>query len=402
MTANQPSRRTAIGLLGAAPLATGAARAQALRIPDAVRPGGSFDKHIAQLAADDKFSGTVLISYRGKPVLSRAYGMADKEKSIPNRVDTIYPLASASKPFTGLAIVQLAQQGKLKFHEKLGAYLDGYPAETADTVTVHNLLTHTCGLGDPTRDDDISTTVHYSIAEQLAAMRKRLQSQKPAFPPGVKHQYSSAGYEVLGEIVARVSGQTFWDYVRDHIFRPAGMTDSLYYVRPQWLASERFAHPYMYQSDGSRIDGLRNLDKGGSRGVAGTNSARSYIGTGGGNGFSTAPDLVRFAHALLSHKLLNPAYTALYVSGKFPPAPLAGSPPRPGGYESLMAYGPISGIFHDQRVISHGGGIAGGNTNWSVYLDMNWTSAILCNYDLDPADFAAIIDLERRAITGVT
>ena len=192
-----------------------------------------------------------------------------------------------------------------------------------------------------------------------------------------------------------MSGRPFHTYVRQNIFLPAGMTSSAYYTRPDWLTDRRIAHPYIYQSDGTRVDGVRNLDAGAVlNGGTGTNAARAFLGSGGGGGFSTVRDLLRFAQALEQPgKLLKRAYAELYLSPKFPPAPLPGMPP-PTGYP-FAAYGPSSGITNDQRVIGHGGGIAGGNTNWTIYRDSDWFGAILCNYDLD---IQTIINQERATV----
>ncbi|MER5620877.1 serine hydrolase domain-containing protein [Streptosporangium sp. NPDC002544] len=410
MTGARPSRRSTLGLLGAASLATGgvlavpgkayASPSRPGRIPKDVRPGGAYDRFVAQLAAEDKFSGTILLAHRGRTVLARSYGMADRERKIPNQIDTIYNLASASKPFTALAIVQLAQERKIKFHEKLGTYLDGFPDEIADTVTVHHLLTHTAGMGDPTRPGDGAPNgkISNSAEERMADLRKAMREQKLEFAPGTRHTYSSMGMEVLGEIVAKVSGKTFWDYVHDHIFVPAGMTRSAYYTRPEWLSDKRIAHPYMYQSDGTRVDAVRNLDKGAVLGGApGSNAARAFIGSGGGSGFSTAPDLVRFALALQGGRLLDRAYTELYLGGRIPVPPRSKSSPVDSArQEAFQGYGVLTPIFNGQRMIGHGGGIGGGGTNWSIYLDIDWTGIILCNYDLD---IEPIIEKERHAVT---
>ncbi|MFI7704132.1 serine hydrolase domain-containing protein [Nonomuraea sp. NPDC049480] len=404
----QPSRRTALGLFGAVPLtasgvpaASGVAEAAAEssrtgRIPEDLRPGGDFDRYIRNLAEQDKFSGTVLLAHRGRHVLARSYGMADKEKRIPNTTDTIYAMASASKPFTGLAVVQLAQQKKIKFYEKVGTYLDGFPAEIAEHVTVHQMLTHTAGMTDPTNDTSEGRVFH-SIEERTQDISRRARSQKLRFTPGTRKEYSSMGYEVLGELVTTVSGQPFHEYVREHIFKEAGMESSAYYTRTDWLANERIAHPYMLQKDGTRIDGVRHLNEGGSMGVPGSNSARAFIGSGGGNGFTTAPDLVRFATALQKDRLLQRAYTELYVNAKISGAPLREGPADPRRGEAFHAYGPTSSIYNGRRYISHGGGIAGGSTNWSVYLDIDWVAVILCNYDLE---IEPIIAQERSRITA--
>jgi CubicO group peptidase (beta-lactamase class C family) len=403
----RPSRRTALGLLGAAPLtasgvlaASGVAEAAAGssgRIPADLRPGGAFDRYIKDLAERDQFSGTVLLAHRGRHVLARAYGMADKDRRIPNEIDTIYAMASASKPFTGLAVVQLAEQRKLRFYDKVGDHLDGFPAEIAGHVTVHQMLTHTSGMTDPTNDRP-EPHVFTSIAERNRDIAARARSQKLRFTPGTSKEYSSMGYEVLGELVAAVSGQPFHEYVREHVFERAGMVDSAYYTRTEWLARERIAHPYMLQEDGSRVDGVRHLDKGGAGGVKGSNSARAFIGSGGGNGFTTAPDLVRFALALQRDELLKRAYTELYVNAKVSGPPLRqGGPADPRRGEAFHAYGPTASIFNDRRYISHGGGIAGGSTNWSIYLDIDWVAVVLCNYDLQ---IEPIIEAERSRITA--
>jgi CubicO group peptidase (beta-lactamase class C family) len=398
------------GLLGSAPLATGgllgaattaAADASSAAVPRDLRPGGAFDRYIKQLADRDEFSGTVLLAHRGRRVLARSYGMADRERRIPNTTDTVYALASASKPFTGLAVVQLAQQGRLNFYDKVGDHLDGLPRQMAEHVTVNHLLTHTGGLGDARRPGEKPPPekVYDDDETQMADFWANLREFELEFTPGTRKAYSSMGYILLGELVAKVAGEPFQEYVRKHIFAPAGMARSAYHTRSEWLDDERIAHPYMYQADGSRVDAVRNLDKGSVHGDAGqgSNSARAWRGTGGGNGFSTAPDLVRFALALQGGKLLDPAHTHLYVSGKISGPPLRQGSPDPARGETFHAYGPVAPIYNGRRLITHGGGAGGVSTNWSVYLDMDWVAVVLCNYDLESIE--PIIALERRLIT---
>lgn len=407
--AAQPSRRSVLGMLGAVPLASAgvlaatptiaAAAGHPSRgggIPEALRPGGVYDRYLKQLAATDTFSGTVLVAHQGRTVLARAYGMADKERSIPNKTATIYNLASSAKPFTGLAIVQLAQQGKLRFYETIGTYLDGFPDDVGSQVRVHHLLTHTSGLGDSAFD--MNRTFN-SIAEETADQREKARQLTLLSTPGTARRYSGAGYDILGEIVATVSGTAFQEYVHEHIFRPAGMTSSAYYTRPQWLSDQRIAHPYIYQVDGTRFDGLRHPDKGAVLNVPGSNPARSFVGSAGGGGFSSAPDLVRFALALQSGKLLNKPFTELYVNGKVSAPPPPGFPDDPTRPEAFQAYGPNASIYNNQRIITHGGGVAGAQSNWSIYLDTDWVGIILSNYDLT-ISIGSIIDQERRAVAG--
>ena len=395
MNRNQsPTRRTLLGVLGAATttaIAGGVAGAPATadnrRVPPDLRPGGEYDRLIAGLAARDGFSGTVLLAHQGRPVLERAYGMADKENSVPNRMDTVFALASASKPFTALAIVQLAQEGRIDFHATLGTYLDGFPPGIADTVTIHHLLTHTSGMGDLlTNAEYLAKVGTWTSADQVTAELLDIIRREPlGFVPGTGNRYSNNGYDVLGAIVARVSGRSFYDHVRERIFAVAGMTRTDYYTRPQWLSDPRLAHPYALDPSGRRVDVLR----------AGEGAARMFIGTGGGNGFSTAADLVRFARALLGGKLLNPAYTELFMSPKFPNRPRGAGDPA---VRSFTAYGAPAPIHHNRLLFGHGGGAAGESTNWTIYRDLDWVGVILCNYD--QIDLETVIGRERALVTG--
>src|SRR5262249_55235474 len=132
----RPPRRTVLGLLGAPTLAVGAAALAAPRaahagtsaatvgpVPPGLRPGGQLDQLVRQQAAQDQFSGSFLLAYRGRPVLARSYGMAVKNLSIPNTQDTLFALASVTKTMTATAVMQLVQQGKLSLWETLGTYL---------------------------------------------------------------------------------------------------------------------------------------------------------------------------------------------------------------------------------------------------------------------------------------
>ncbi|QDY80936.1 beta-lactamase family protein [Streptomyces qinzhouensis] len=372
---------------GAALAATHDRRAPAGPVPEALLPGGAYDRYIAGLAEQDRFSGTVLLTHRGRPVLSRAYGTADKERSLPNRTDTVFALASASKPFTALAVLQLAQQGKIDFDGTLGTYLPGFPAAIADTVTIHHLLTHTSGMGDLLNNREfLDNAGTWTSADQVTTeLMKIIRKQPLEFAPGTANRYSNSGYDTLGAIVAAVSGESFYAYVHRNVFAPAGMTRSGFYTRPQWLTDERIAHPYTLDASGRRIDAVRN----------GVGAARMFIGTGGGNAFSTGPDLVRFARALQAGRLLNPAYTELYLSPKLPKR--SRSAPVP-GVRSFISYGGPAPIVNDHRLLTHAGSAAGESTSWTVYRDAEWCGVVLSNYDEIPLE--AIIEQERTPIVG--
>lgn len=103
---------------------------------------------IKELVDKNEFSGTVLVASAGKPIFTKAVGYAHQGFRVPNRLDTKLNLGSMNKMFTGTAIMQLVQQGKLQLHDKVGKYLPDYPnPEVREKVTIHHLLTHTSGMG---------------------------------------------------------------------------------------------------------------------------------------------------------------------------------------------------------------------------------------------------------------
>jgi CubicO group peptidase (beta-lactamase class C family) len=412
MTAQRPSaraslsRRSALGLLGAAPLAasgavglTACARASTGHVgtsggpPPALLPGGAFDQYVSGLAAKDQFSGTVLLGWHGKPVLVHSFHEADKAKHIPNQADTIFYLESTTKFLTGVAVTQLAAQGKVDFSAPLGTYLDGFPAEIAKTVTVHNLLTHTSGfpvnlIG--TRGK--STTQAEAFNANLAAARKL----KLATAPGTTYAYNNDNYFLATAIIAAVSGQPYWDYMPEHVFGPAGMTSTGLYSDQQWLTDPRIAHIY-----GPPVAGGQRQDV----------TSQAFGGPDVDEIFSTAPDMLRFANALTDGTLLPPGWAELRAGGRFPVIPDRMDPDAPVTSKSFMVgYGSDERITAGgQRAYSHSGGVhtggahsgegrvpvtrsspsarantGGANTIMTIYPDLGVTAVVLTNYSLTP------------------
>jgi len=187
-----------------------------------------FAAHMDKLAEDDRFSDVVLLAKDGKPVFEKAYGMADKGGSVPNRTDTKFNLDSVSKMFTGVAIARLAEAGKLSFDDPVGRHVAGLPAEIADKVTIEHLLTHTSDLGDfmspeyHARKDSIRT---------IPEFMRFVVNQPLLFEPGSAHLYSNAGYVLLGAVIESVTGQSYYDYIRDHVAIPAGMENTDFYEK---------------------------------------------------------------------------------------------------------------------------------------------------------------------------
>lgn len=376
-----PTRRSVLGMAGAAGavLAAGttAAVADTGRIPDGLEPGGELDTLVADLAARDEFSGSLLLTHRGRTVLARSYGMANKAQSISNGPDTIFELASVSKLITGIAVGQLTQARAVAYTDPLGRYFDGFAAEIADTVTVQHLLTHTSGLGDymglPGYWEAARSWT--STAQAVAGTMDFIRQETPPFAPGAGTVYSNSGYFLLGEIVARAAGQSFSDYLREHVFRPAGMASTDCYTPAQWRDNPRIARPYRKEASGERVD---TLDEHGFLEGA----------------FATCGDMARLARALLGNKLLTPAVTQLTLSGK-----LAMPSRGPEPLIDFQAYGGQATLSanNEWSYKMSGGNTGGAATDFAMYPDRGWVVVILSNYDL--GGNRPITRLARQLIT---
>jgi len=374
----QPSRRHALGLLGAVfvgaasgSLGTAAAaRAGAADTPADLLPGGEFDRFVAQRAEADQFSGTVLLAHRGHPVLTRSFGMADKTRATPNRHDTIFNLASLTKSFTALAIALLVQDGTVHLYETLGTYLDGFSVEMKK-VTIHQLLTHTAGMRNYSQTEAFRQGLKQwtTTAEMMDGVMDiiRATEVQPDPAPGLRHSYSNSGYFVLGAIAARVSGQPYHDYIRRHVLAPAGMRRSDLYTRPQVITNPDIARPYWTMPpDGPRVDFT-------------TSEYFGFVGGPSEGIYSTAPELLRFARVLSSGRLLDTAYADLFTSGKFPLSP-QDRPVTP-AQARFYGYGFRVTVSGGQLLVGHSGSGPGTATNIDIYPHQDWAAIILSNYD---------------------
>jgi CubicO group peptidase (beta-lactamase class C family) len=376
------TRRSALGLFGAAGLLATARPSVAAPATAASRdllPGGRFDQFVAERAAADQFSGLVMLVHRGRPVLTRCHGLANKERNVPNTPDIRFDLASITKGLTAVALTQLVQQGAVAFHQPLGAYLDGFPSDVS-RATVHQLLTHTAGVGRPglTNQRPADEDSWDSVDEVWQGMSAYLRTLPSRFTPGSQFSYSNDGYFVLGEIVATVSGLSFYDYVRQHVFTPAGMTKSDFFTKPQATTDDSIALGYATQPGGVRVD-------------ATALPGFPYVGGPFTGAYCTARDLLRFATALHGGKLLNPAFTHLVTTGKQAVSPVD----LPQG--QFYGYGQVEAISGAHRIVGHSGGGPGRANNLDVFPDAGWVAIVLSNYD---TSVRPIVDLARQLILG--
>jgi D-alanyl-D-alanine carboxypeptidase len=350
---------------------------------------------LQEQVAKDRFSGAVLIAKGGSPIFQAAYGYADREKRIRNTLNTKFRFGSMGKMFTATAIMQLVEAGRIKLEDPIAEYLPGYPNKEVAAVTIYQLLTHTGGTGDifgpefETHRKDLKTLKDYVA---LYSNRGLLST------PGSRFEYSNYGYVLLGRIIEVASGQSYYDYVRDHIFKPAGMnsTGNLpedRHVPDLSIGYTRGGGPGLHligpgPAHGPRPGGpdLHLIGPGPSPEehpsvpagrLQPTTNSLPYRGTSAGGGYSTVGDFLKFANALASNKLFNPHYTELLTTGKV-------STTLPGtkyalGFQDRTA---PDGV----RFFGHGGGSPGMNGRLSVFPESGYVVIVLANLDPPAAD----------------
>ncbi len=322
----------------------------------------AFRETLKDEAAADRFSGVALVAKNGTPIFTSAYGMADRDKKIQNTLDTKFRIGSMNKMFTATAVLQLAQAGKLKLSDPVGKYLPNYPNKNIATkVTVEQLLSHTGGTGDffgPEFDK------HRLELKTLDDYVKLYGAREPQFEPGSRWEYSNYGFLLLGLIVEKASGEDYYAYVREHIYKPAGMTstDSL----PE------------DQSVPDRSVGYTKI--GGSPTWKPNTDTLPYRGTSAGGGYSTARDLLAFAMAVQDHKLLDAQHTELLTTGH-----------TKVNEGEKYAYGFMDKTEGGVRSFGHGGGAPGMNGELRIYPASGYVIVVLANLDPPaasrPADF---------------
>jgi CubicO group peptidase (beta-lactamase class C family) len=344
-----------------------------LAIPRMSEPAlvGALREKLARDVAAGQFAGAVLLARDGRIVFDSAYGLADREKHIANTLDTRFRIGSMNKMFTAVAVLQLAQAGQLRLDAPLGTYLTDYPnKDVATKVTIHHLLTHTGGTGDifgPEFD------AHRTTLRTLQDYVKLYGARGLEFEPGSKWEYSNYGFLLLGAIVEKVSGMSYYDYVASHVFAPAGMTSTASLPEDAMVPIRSIGY---------------TRDQAGSPLVPNT-ATLPYRGTSAGGGYSTVGDLLRFATALRAHKLLNATYSELLTTGKVD----AG--------RGKYAYGFQDQVVDGVRLIGHGGGAPGMNGDLAIDPRSGYVVAVLSNLDPPAAQRVSEFIESRMPAGGV-
>jgi CubicO group peptidase (beta-lactamase class C family) len=315
--------------------------------------------------AEDKFSGAVIVAKNGTPFFAEAYGLADRDKKIKNTLDTRFRIGSMNKMFTAVATIQLVQAKKLAVTDPLAKVVPAYPNQTlAKKVTIHHLLTHTGGTGDifgPEFDK------HRLELRTLDDYVRLYGTRDLAFEPGAKMEYSNYGFLLLGVVIEAVTKGTYFDYVAEHVFEPAGMTSTSSPMEDKATEPNR-SIGYMKDPKGSWTPNTDTLP---------------IRATSAGGGDSTVKDLLAFANALKSNKLLSAENTKLLTTGKVEMGP-----------NMKYAYGFMDSIQDGRRCVGHGGGAPGQNGQLTI-CDDGYTIVVLSNFDPPAAQLVEKFVLAR-------
>lgn len=293
-------------------------------------------------ALNSDFNGTVLVARNGRVIFQKGYGYANYDEGITNQVDTEYRIASLTKSFTALSILQLEAHGKLNTFDSLSKFIPSF--KDGNKITIHELLTHSSGVANHFKLTDTARPI------TLPAFIELMSKQKLSFTPGTKYKYSDTGYMILAYIIEKVSGENYSQYLNDHIFRIAGMN-----------------HTYLNKIDAKNMAvGYKNMKPDEME------DDESQL-TGAGDIISTVGDLLKYNNAFHAHKLLPPEEEKKMETGYIDSA-------RWGvfkyGYGWNVADNPIS---FWRPLIEHSGSLPGFKSEFVDFVDDRVAVIILSN-----------------------
>jgi CubicO group peptidase (beta-lactamase class C family) len=284
----------------------------------------------------------VAVSHHGKVVVNRAYGLADLERDVPIRPDTVFDAASVVKQLVTAATLILAEDGRLSLTEDIREYISELP-DYGHKITLDHLMTHTSGIRDWTGLGPLT-------GRRVDALTLTLRQRALNFAPGEEFSYSNSGYVLLKEIVARTSGMSFAEFTRKRLFEPLGMKKTAYVADLRTVIKNR-ALAYEKAGNGWKLDIQLDDDRG-----------------GGGALLSTASDLLIWNDALTNGRL------GAFVTGKLQ---------EPARLNNGRELGYARGLFLDSnrggRVVWHSGGSAGYGSFLARFPEQGLSVATMCN-----------------------
>jgi CubicO group peptidase (beta-lactamase class C family) len=347
----------------------------------------AIDRIFAPLAGDKSPGVAVLVRKAGRTVFERGYGARELRTFAKIDAQTNFRLASCSKQFTATAIMLLVREGKLRYEEKLTDVFPDFPAY-GKAITIRHLLNHTSSLPDyedlMAAEEKRKGATIWSETRQIqdAEVLKLLEKESAGtFAAGTRWSYSNSGYVVLGLVVAKMSGKPFAQFLRERIFAPLGMTQSLAYEKGKSEVSRR---AYGHSKEG---DGWKETDQ---------SATSATLGDGGI--YSSLADLAKWDDALAQHTLLSeaetqPALTAVKLADGSTPKWPANSD-RPEGTPVAYGFGWFVDSYRGDPYRGHArmwhyGDTMGFHTYIVRFAGNKLTIIVLCNRtDLDPEALA--------------
>ncbi|MFI5204109.1 MAG: serine hydrolase [Flavobacteriales bacterium] len=311
-----------------------------------------LEELITRYADYGQFNGSVLVAEKGAVIYKKGFGWANMESGSDNLPDTKFRLASVTKQFTAMLVVQLASENKLKLDVPISTYLPDYPKKTADIVTIHHLLTHTSGIPNYTDFPSIREVMQkkYSPAELV----KLFADSTLEFTPGEKYHYSNSGYILLGYIIEKITGKSYEEVLQNKIFTPLKMINSGYDNNAE-LRNKAFG----YNKTGNTLAPANYIDM--------------SVPFAAGGIYSTVEDLFLWDQALYTEKLLPKKYMDLLFTKH-----VSEGGPSFYGYGWQLGNMPIGSTNENIAIIYHSGFINGFNTN-IARIPSDKSSIILLN-----------------------
>lgn len=320
---------------------------------------------LCQATADTNlFSGAVLVADEGTVIYKQAFGMANRQWDIPNTTDTKFRLASVSKQFCSMLVMQLVQEGKVDLDDTVTEHLPYYRKDTGDKVTLHHLLSHQSGIKDFTSSYDYRETISRLSFDKDDFIKLHC-SDDLANDPGTIYSYCNAGYCILGRIIERVTRKSFEQNLQERIFDPLGM-DHSGYDRNRTVIKKR-ASGYTYGPFGLENAAYMEMDT--SPGAAGAL-------------YSTVDDMFLWDRALTTDKLLDKRYRDLMFTPNrdVPEVKAAGGRAHSNygyGWQIYTRTHPVTKLR--TKVINHGGAINGFRAIENRLVDDDAFVIVLCN-----------------------
>ena len=314
-----------------------------------------LDAYLETNTEKDIFSGVVLVAREGKSIFKKAYGMADRERNISNQVNTRFCIGSMNKMFTAVAIAQLVEQGRLSYDDLIGKYLgaEWILSEVGEKVKISHLLSHTSGIAEYLTDEFFISSA--DIYRTLEDYKPIVKEKSLTFKPGTRWEYCNTGFILLGAIIEEVTDKDYSDYIKEHIYDPAEMDNTIVFDPNKTLPNLAM--------------GYEKVQEEGKAFWRKTAFAGNINGQPSGGGFSTVDDLLKFAEALRSDLLISRESKELLMSAK------------PGLSSSEYGYGfIISSDSKFGRVVGHGGANYGVSANFRMFVDTGYTMIILSNF----------------------